>query len=200
MERKQFTFYESFASALRRIKKDADRAKAYDAICNYALFGELPDLDSLPDSAAIAFELIKPTLDASAKKAKSGKSGGETKQTESKPQANAKQTKSKPQANAKQTKREKEGEKEKEVEGEIEIEKENECYILPSEERKDKKEIPSALHAEKRKIGKYVELTVAEYAELIRDLGTAEFGARRKAVDIPENEGKDFYALIRGAG
>lgn len=189
MERKQFTFYESFASALRRIKKDADRAKAYDAICDYALHGMLPDVDALPDAAAIAFELIKPTLDASAKKAKSGKSGGEAKQTESKPQANVKQTA-----------REKEGEKEKEVEGEIEVEKENECYILPSEERKDKKEIPSVLPAEKRKIGKYVELTVAEYAELIRDLGTAEFGARRKAVDIPENEGKDFYALIRGAG
>lgn len=187
MERKQFTFYESFASALRRIKKDADRAKAYDAICEYALHGTLPDVDSLPDAAAIAFELIKPTLDSSAKKAKSGRTGGETKQTGSKQEANEKQIE-----------REKEDEKEKEVE--VEIEKENECYILPSEERREKKEILSVLPPEKRKIGKYVELTVAEYAELIRDLGTAEFGARRKAVDIPENEGKDFYALIRGAG
>lgn len=133
MERSQFTFYESFARALKRIKKDGDRAKAYDAICDYALRGTLPDLDSLPDAAAIAFDLIKPTLDASARKAKSGKSGGEAKQSE----ANAKQTASKSEANRKQTAREKEGEKEKEKENEIEIEGENECYIPSPEERKE---------------------------------------------------------------
>lgn len=112
--RKQFTFYESFFSALRRIRKDADRAKAYDAICSYALTGEMPDLEALPDAAAIAFDLIRPTLDSSAKKAESGKAGG-------------KQTASKPEANGKQTGREKEGEKE--IEGEIEKEIENECSL-----------------------------------------------------------------------
>lgn len=123
--RKQFTFYESFYSALRRIRKDADRAKAYDAICSYALTGEMPDLEALPDAAAIAFDLIRPTLDSSAKKAESGKAGG--KQTESKPKANGKQTESKWQAIDKQTGREKEGEKE--IEGEIEKEIENECSL-----------------------------------------------------------------------
>jgi len=119
--RKQFTFYESFFSALRRIKKDADRAKAYDAICLYALTGETPDIDALPDAAAIAFELIRPTLDSSAKKSESGKQGG------SKPQANSKQTESKPQANSKrgETRSEKENEKEKEKE----IEVEDECLL-----------------------------------------------------------------------
>lgn len=112
--RKQFTFYESFFSALRRIRKDADRAKAYDAICSYALTGEMPDLEALPDAAAIAFDLIRPTLDSSAKKAESGKAGG-------------KQTGSKPEANRKQTGREKEGEKE--IEGEKEVEIENECSL-----------------------------------------------------------------------
>lgn len=113
MERKQFTFYASFASALSRIKKKADRADAYDAICNYALFGAEPDMDKLPDSAAIAFDLIRPTLDASKRKAESGKRGGSVKQTESKEEANGK---------LEQTGTEKENEKE----GEIEIE--NECY------------------------------------------------------------------------
>ena len=97
MSRSQFTFYESFASALSRIKKKADRADAYDAICNYALYGTEPDLDKLPDSAAIAFELIKPTLDSSRRKAENGKRGAE------KPQANRKQTGSKLKANRKQT-------------------------------------------------------------------------------------------------
>jgi hypothetical protein len=87
--RSQFTFYDSFYRALSRIKKKADRADAYDAIVTYALTGVYPDLDKLPDAAAIAFEVIKPNLDASRKKAASGKQGGKAKkQTASKPQAN----------------------------------------------------------------------------------------------------------------
>lgn len=106
-DRKQFTFYESFARALSRIRKKTDRADAYDAIVNYALYGIEPNMESLSDAAAIAFDLIRPTLDASRKKANSGKSGGKRKQAESKQEANGKQTAS---------------EKEKEKE------KENECY------------------------------------------------------------------------
>lgn len=116
--RGQFTFYRSFADALRRIKKDADRAKAYDAICNYALYGIEPDLDSLPDSAAIAFDLIRPNLDSSKRKADNGRNGGKRKQSGSKAEANAKQG---------EVESEKEREKEGEIEKEIEIE--NECYI-----------------------------------------------------------------------
>lgn len=115
--RSQFTFYKSFADALKRIRKKADRADAYDAICNYALYGIEPDMDKLPDAAAIAFDLIRPNLDASKRKAESGKRGGSAKQTPSKPQANRKQTPS---------------EKEKEIEEEKEVEIENECcYPLP---------------------------------------------------------------------
>ena len=122
MSRSQFTFYASFASALSRIKKKADRADAYDAICNYALFGTEPDLDKLPDSAAIAFDLIRPTLDASKRKAENGKAGANAKQTASKQVASCKQTGSKPLANAKlgETASEKEKEIEKEKENEIE--------------------------------------------------------------------------------
>ena len=121
MERTQFTFYESFFRAISRIKKAADRAAAYDAICAYALYGTEPDMDDLPDAAAIAFELSRPNLDASKRKAENGKKGGTSKQTESKTEANQKQTEAKP----KQTASKKEKEKEKE------IEIENECYITP---------------------------------------------------------------------
>lgn len=121
-ERKQFTFYLSIFKALRKIKKKPDRADAYDAICAYALFGDEPDLEKLPDSVSIAFELIRPVLDASRRKAKNGKQGGiKAKQTESKPEANE----SKPQANgSKPYDTASEGEKEKEKEKEIEIEHE----------------------------------------------------------------------------
>ena len=127
MARNQFTFYESFYSAIRRIRKDTDRVKAYDAVCCYALTGEIPDLDALPDSAAIAFDLIRPNLDTSRRKSENGK------QSASKAEANAKQSASKAEANAKQCENASDGEVEVEVEvekeGEIEIE--NECYISP---------------------------------------------------------------------
>lgn len=95
MERTQFTFYDSFFKAISRIKKKADRADAYDAICAYALYGEEPDLETMSDSAAIAFELSKPNLDASRRKAQNGSKGGSARQTESKSEANDKQTESK---------------------------------------------------------------------------------------------------------
>ena len=88
-ERSQFTFYDSFYRSISRIKKKADRADAYDAIVAYALLGTEPDLDSLPDAAAIAFEVIRPNLDASRRKSENGKQGGRPKkQTESKLKAN----------------------------------------------------------------------------------------------------------------
>ena len=130
MNRKQFTFYESFFTAISRIRKKPDRADAYDAIAAYALYGQEPDLDKLPDSAAIAFDLIRPTLDASKRKAESGKAGGRSKQTASKQQANGKQTGSTGEANRKR------GEtgtaKEREIEKEKEREIENECYSPPT--------------------------------------------------------------------
>lgn len=95
MERTQFTFYDSFFRSISRIKNKSARCDAYDAICRYALNGEEPDLDAMPDAAAIVFEGAKPNLDASRRKAESGKKGGECKQTESKPEANGKQTESK---------------------------------------------------------------------------------------------------------
>ena len=124
MEREQFTFYQSFAKAISRIRSKAARCDAYDVIVNYALYGIEPDLDKVSDSAAMAFDLIKPNLDASRRKAENGKAGGQRKQTESKPQANGKQTASK-----------KENEKEKEKEGKKEKEKENECYPTREEVR-----------------------------------------------------------------
>lgn len=92
MDRKQFTFYESFASALKRIRKKADRADAYDAIVNYALYAIEPDLESMPDASAIAVSLIMPTLATSRRKAQSGSNGGRAKQSGSKNEANEKQS------------------------------------------------------------------------------------------------------------
>lgn len=96
MTRTQFTFYESFFKAIRRIKSKSARADAYDAICAYALWGEEPELDKLPDAAAIAFEVAKPNLDASRRKAAGGQKGGEHRPGEGKKrQAQGKEEKKK---------------------------------------------------------------------------------------------------------
>lgn len=128
MERGQFTFYASFAKAAERIRKKADRCDFYDAVKDYAIYGKEPDLDVVSDTVAVAFELVRPTLDASKRKAESGKRGGTAskpeapgskgKQTESK----RKQSESKPEA-----KRSKPNQTASEKEGEKENEKEDEC-------------------------------------------------------------------------
>lgn len=118
MEREQFTFFASFAKAAKRIKNKSSRCDYYDAIINYALYEEVPDLEKISEAAAMGFELIKPNLDSSRRKAESGRRGGEA-EANRKGEENA----SKSQAKRKQTARE------IEVEKEIEIEKENENEI-----------------------------------------------------------------------
>lgn len=112
MNRAQFTFYRSYYDAIKVLPKKEQTAVLL-AICAYALDGEEP---KLAGTASAIFTLVRPTLDASRKKAESGKRGGESKQTESKPEANGKQGAS-----------EKENKKEKEKEKEKEGEKEDEC-------------------------------------------------------------------------
>ena len=104
--RKQFTFYRSYFEALRKLPESL-RLGALEAIIGYALDGTEPD--TLSDMQAMAFLLIKPTLDASLKKAMAGRLGG------SKPKAKSKQTESKGEI-----------EEEKEYENEKELETENE--------------------------------------------------------------------------
>lgn len=114
MERTQFTFYDSFRKAIARIKKKSDRADVYDAICDYALYGIEPDLENISDAAAIAFELIRPNLDASRRKAAGGSNGKPTKDSAKISERCGKDTANK-----------KEKEKENEKEGKNEIENED---------------------------------------------------------------------------
>lgn len=124
MRRNQFTFYASFFDAAQIIKNKQNRCMLYDCLCRYALEGQMPDMDKLPDAVAVAFVNARPNLDASRKKAESGKHGGsKRKQTGSKEQANG----SKPENCGS----EKENEDEKENEIEIEREEEVEKKLIP---------------------------------------------------------------------
>lgn len=66
MERNQFTFYKSFYFGLKNLKK-RDRFAVYDAIISYGLFGKVET--ELTELQQGIFDLIKPNLEASAKKA-----------------------------------------------------------------------------------------------------------------------------------
>lgn len=107
MERSQFTFYRSYYEAVRELPKK-EQCAVMLAICAYALDEEEPNLTG---TAKAIFSLVRPTLDASRRKAISGKTGGEHKQTASKAEAKGKQN-----------------EREKENKKENKNKKENECY------------------------------------------------------------------------
>lgn len=185
MQRTQFTFYESFYKAVKRIKDPESRAQAYDAICAYALYGQEPNLDSFSDFSAIAFELIKPNLDSSRKKAENGKAGGSKKQNKSKKEANKKQE---------QTENEKENKIEKEKENKIEIEKECEYNNTPIIEK-----------VEKIKFGEYgwVKLKPEDYSRLISDYGESEVKRAIRYIDESsqssgnKNKWKDWNLVVR---
>ena len=87
MIRDGFLFYRSYYEAIQKLAKK-DRLSAYEAIFEYALNeNEL----GLSGAQAAVFMLIKPTLDASKKKAESGRMGGKAR---SKSEAPDKQTES----------------------------------------------------------------------------------------------------------
>lgn len=112
--RNQFTFYRSYYNALIKLPPK-QRLGVLEALITYALDGtEAESLDGMQEMAMI---LIRPTLDASRKKAEAGKLGG------SKAQANRKQKASKGET-------ENELEKEAEVESETEVENETEDECL----------------------------------------------------------------------
>lgn len=71
--RSQFTFYDSFYRALSRIKKKADRADAYEMLCRYALYGELPDLEGASVKVRTAFLECVPTIDLDRRQASEGR-------------------------------------------------------------------------------------------------------------------------------
>ena len=112
MNRKQFTFYRGFLDGIKRIRNKSARCDAYEAIINYALDGVEPDLDSLPESAALAFVMAKPNLDASRKKAE----GASNKDTDKISEDAAKIPQGYGEDTAKKPEQEKEQEKEKEKE------------------------------------------------------------------------------------
>ena len=106
MDRKQFTFYQSYWKAASKMNKK-DRLAIYDAITAYGLFGVEPE--GLTDRQETVFCLIQPTLDTGRRKAQ-----------------NAMRGKGTPKTKQKQTENKKENEIDKEIDIEVDIETETE--------------------------------------------------------------------------
>lgn len=187
MTRTQFTFYESFFKAVKRIRKASDRAAAYDAICAYALYGTEPDMEALPESVAIAFEVVRPNLDSSRRKSENGKRGGRGKKSESKPEANESKPEadeSKPKANRKQEK-----EEEKEEDKDKEKDKDKEQMLSPVAP------LSAVLSAYMNKINPQPsETCVAELKGFVLEMGKE---VCMRAIDIALDERKTSWSYVR---
>lgn len=90
--RDSFIFYRSFFSATKHLNQ-VEKAQLFEAICSYALDGNLSLLEGTPQGM---FELIKPQLDANRKRFENG---CKKKQKISKTEAKNKQNGSKDEAN-----------------------------------------------------------------------------------------------------
>lgn len=73
MKATSFVFYESFRDASRNLD-DATRLSLYEAIMDYSLYGEEPD-EGNPVAAAM-LKLVRPVLDANARRRENGRNGG----------------------------------------------------------------------------------------------------------------------------
>lgn len=74
--RESFVFYRSFLSAIQEME-EADQLAMFWAICNYALTGEEPVLQSAIQRAV--FAVIRPSIDTNIAKREGGKRGGRPK-------------------------------------------------------------------------------------------------------------------------
>lgn len=97
--RKTFVFFRSYYDALKSVDDPYVVRDALMAICAYALDGEVTPLSGM---AAAFFSLVRPSLEASRKKAEAGRAGGLKKAPEKSTVQPVKHTASKTEANRKQ--------------------------------------------------------------------------------------------------
>lgn len=125
MERKQFTFYRSYYEAISRLPV-TKRGKLLDMIVRYALDGDEPE--HLSGEQHMVFSLIKPTLEASRKKAEALLREAAP-DTAGNPPGNPEVTSPKGEGE-----KEKEKKKEKNIKNKIYIQKESETEAVDKED------------------------------------------------------------------
>lgn len=198
MGRTQFTFYESFFKAISSVRKKNEKADLYDALCAYALYGTEPNLTG---SAAGMFELIRPNLDASRRKAMGGKAGRERKDSGKIPGREREDTGKMPGTSGEDSSNKKKGEIEIEKETKKENELENECYpptpFPPEPERgaEERQKVSAVVSDYLNRINPAASRTcLEELACFARELGPE---VCRRAFDIAIDGKKATWPYIR---
>lgn len=125
--RDSFIFYRSFYHSTKRLSKE-DKAELFDAICAYALDGELIELSAIPDAI---FSVIQPNLDANRRR---WENGCKDKKKPSKDEAEEEQKISKDEASDKQTISKSEGnkDKDKDVNVDKDVKSKSKIFAPPS--------------------------------------------------------------------
>ena len=186
--REQFTFYRSYFDAIRRLKKAADRAAIYDAIADYALYGNTPELS---DAAGAIFDLIKPTLDAAKRKSDGAKCREKAQYDDKIPSRCAQDTVKIPSRGAQGEIEDTRKEKEKEKEREKEKEYEKESYI------------PSVVSPLKGRASRFTPPSVEEVAAYCRERKNSVDAERfcdfyvSKGWKVGKEPMKDWKAAVR---
>ena len=62
MTRKQFTFYRSFYESIEKLPTKKEKLQAYEMICEYALYGNLPKEEGKKSSTLAIFSVCQPIL------------------------------------------------------------------------------------------------------------------------------------------
>ena len=70
MKRKQFTFYQSFHESIQKLPTQKEKLQAYEIICQYALYGKLPEENTQKSSTLAIFSVCQPILNRARQRAK----------------------------------------------------------------------------------------------------------------------------------
>lgn len=100
MGQDSFVFYRSFYEAIKEIDEEATRLAILEALCDYAIFGEEPELSG---TASALFKLMRPQIDANRKRRENGKKGGAALKEEGQKVAEEEQCQTETEAKAKQS-------------------------------------------------------------------------------------------------
>ena len=70
MKRKQFTFYQSFYESIEKLPTKKEKLQAFEMICEYALYGKLPEEKIQKSSTLAIFSVCQPILNRARQRAK----------------------------------------------------------------------------------------------------------------------------------
>ena len=70
MKRKQFTFYQSFYESIEKLPTKKEKLQAFEMICEYALYGKLPEEKMQKSSTLAIFSVCQPILNRARQRAK----------------------------------------------------------------------------------------------------------------------------------